>query len=175
MVTMGQIEEKTRAYAKAREEVAIRVNEIEDEMAAIKKRHMKSLKMAVSFMAETMSELKGAIEDSPELFEKPRTIIMHGIKVGYMKGRGELMWDDDDKVVGLIRKYFPEQAEVLVKTVDMPIKKALSQLSVQDLKRIGVTVIETGDQTVIKSTDSEIDKFVSALMKEDEIKEAKAA
>ena len=76
--------------------------------------------------------------------------------------------DDKDQVVRLIKKHFPEQADVLIKTVEKPIKGAIQQLPVADLKRIGVTVEETGDVVVIKSTDSEIDKLVSALLEQND-------
>ena len=96
---------------------------------------------------------------------------MYGVKVGFEKGKGRIEWDDDDTVVRLIEKHFPEQADILIKTKKKPAKKALAQLSVAELKKLGVTVEETGDQVVIKSTDSEIDKLVTALLKGDEIDE----
>ena len=42
-------------------------------------------------------------------------------------------------------------------------------MSVSDLKKIGVTVIETGDEVFIKPTDSEIDKLINALLKDEEL------
>lgn len=105
------------------------------------------------------------------MFDTPRTVVFYGIKVGLQKGKGAIEWDDDAQVVKLIEKHFPEQADVLIKTTKKPVKKALAQLTVAELKKLGIVVEETGDQVVIKSTDSEIDKLVNALLKEDEIKE----
>ena len=76
-------------------------------------------------------------------------------------------WEDDSQVVKLIQKHFPEQFDVLVKTIEKPIKDSLANLSVADLKRIGVTVTDSGDCVVIKSMDSEIDKLVDALLKDE--------
>jgi hypothetical protein len=68
-------------------------------------------------------------------------------------------------VVTLIEKSFPKaQADLLIKTTKKPIKKALEDLDVGALKRIGCRVVETGDEIVIKPADSEVDKIVTALL-----------
>ena len=175
MATMNQIEKLTKDFSEARRALAERVQTLEDEITALKRKYLPGIRKAVEIASERQSSLSAAIEDSPELFLKPRTWLFHGIKIGYQKGKGELQWEDTEQVIKLIKKHFPEQAEILIKTKEEPARNALAKLSVHDLKRIGVTVIETGDQVIIKSTDSEIDKLVNALLKEDEIKEIKEA
>jgi hypothetical protein len=69
-------------------------------------------------------------------------------------------------VVARIKKHLPEQADVLIKLKETPVKDALAQLSAAELKKLGVTVSEAGDQVVVKPVDSEVDKMVDALMKE---------
>ena len=88
-----------------------------------------------------------------------------GIKVGYAKGKGALSFDDADSVVARIKKHLPEQADVLIRTKEAPVKEALAQLSAAELKKIGVTLSEAGDQTVVRPVDSEVDKMVDALLK----------
>ena len=80
------------------------------------------------------------------------------------KGKGKICIDDPAMAIKLIRKHFPEQADVLIKTEEKPVAKAIGQLTVPELKRIGGTVEEAGDQVVIKPTDSEVDKLISALI-----------
>ena len=41
----------------------------------------------------------------------------------------------------------------------------VQELSAAELKKIGVTVTDAGDQTVVKPVDSEVDKMVDALLK----------
>ena len=87
--------------------------------------------------------------------------------MGFRKGTGGIDWSDDDQTVKLIEKHFPKtQAELLIKTTKKPIKKALADLDVADLKRIGCTVESTGDVVFIKPADSTVDKHVNALLKE---------
>jgi hypothetical protein len=173
MATLAEIEKLTREYAQARRVLAERVQELENAINELKRKALPYIRRAAEAASERQAVLKIAIEESPELFQKPRTVIFHGVKVGFQKGKGELKWESAEQVVRLIKKHFPEQAETLIKVKETPVKTALAQLSVQELKKIGVEVNETGDEVVIKSTDSEIDKLVAALLKEDEVKETK--
>jgi hypothetical protein len=133
------------------------------------------MKIQVSIAKEKKLILSNAIEESPDLFIKPRTIIFHGIKIGLEKGKGKIEWSDDDQVVRLIEKNFPEQVDILIQTKKKPLKKALANLSVQDLKKLGITVEDIGDIVVIRPVDSDVDKLVEALLKEDANKEVEDA
>jgi len=168
MASLGEIEKLTKSFADARQQLADRVRGLEDEIEAVKRKKMTGIRNAVNNVLEKQSELKAALEESRPLFIKPRTKLFHGVKVGFQKAKGKISWDDDKLVVKLIKKHLTDQADILIKTKEKPIKKALANLPAADLKKIGVTVGDTGDQVVIESTDSEIDKFVDALLKEDD-------
>ena len=58
----------------------------------------------------------------------------------------------------------PKRLKDLVKITETPIKSALSKLSGDELKRLGVTVEDAGDEVTIKPLDSDIDKIVAALL-----------
>lgn len=174
-MTILEVEAKTKSYADARDAVSAIVSAVEEEIAAVKKRHMARLKKAVGIMAERQSELKATIEENSELFAKRRTQVFYGIKVGLQKQKGEITWTDETQVLKLIHKHFPDMEDSLIKTTEKPIKSALAQLPAADLKKLGVTISDDGDVVVIRATDSEIDKLVEALLKDEEIKEAKEA
>jgi hypothetical protein len=127
---------------------------------------MPLIKKWVERAAAEQAILEALIKESPELFDKPRTIVLFGIKVGLGKGKGKIEWESASSVVRLIKKHFPEQADLLIKTTEKPLKKALAQLSVAELKKLGIQVDETDDQVIIKSVDSEIDKLVAKLLEE---------
>ena len=172
MPTLTDIEKLTKAFSEARQQLADRIRTLEEEIQTIKRRRLPIIRNTVNIVTEKQSILKAAIEDSRPLFIKPRTVIFHGVQVGLQKAKGKISWSDDEQVVKLIKKHLPDQADVLIKTIEKPVKDALKNLPAADLKRIGVTVNETGDQVVIKSTDSEIDKFVDALLKEENLEKA---
>jgi hypothetical protein len=174
MATLGDIERLTKDYADWREQLSDAVRALEDEISAVKRTHITAIKRKVAAVTERQAALKAAIEESKDLFKKPRTMIIHGIKVGFQKSKGEMKWVDANQVVRLIKKHFPDLVETLIKTTETPVKAALGQISAADLKRIGVTIEDDGDFVVIKSTDSEIDKFVDALLKDDDEQEKSA-
>jgi hypothetical protein len=162
---------QTEIYAKRHSELALRVGTLTKEIDALKRKHMKSIVTAVAAANEARAELKSAIEENKAEFEKPKTRTFFGIKVGYRKLVGTLSWSDSEKVVELIEKHFPDQAEVLIKTEKSPLKKPLEQLPGADLKRLGITVGEDSDEVVIKATGSDIEKAVEALLKDSGVDE----
>jgi hypothetical protein len=178
MVTMEKIEKLTGDTADARERLAETVRTLEDKMEALKRQYLPGIKVQVGIAAQEKADLEAAIKDSKELFKRPRTVIISGIRVGLAKGKGKIEIEKGaaDHIVALIEKYFPEQAEILIKTKKTPVKSALDGLSASELKKLGIQVEDTGDQVVIKPTDSQIEKLVDKLLKEkDEETEEDAA
>jgi hypothetical protein len=169
MATLSEIEKLAKEFSEAREFLKDRVSLLEHNIAEAKRKMLPGIRKGVETAAARKQALFDAIAESQELFVKPKTVIFHGIKLGYQKGKGEITWENTEQVVRLIEKNFPDQAETLIQITKKPLKTALAQLSVQDLKKIGVTVVETNDEVFIKPTDSEIDKLINALLKDEEI------
>ena len=163
---LNEIERQAKKYAQAREQLAGIVTAMNDGIEAIKRDNMKRLKKAVAEAAEQKDALKALIESSPDAFIKPRSVILHGIKLGFQKGKGKIEWADADQVIRLIKKHFPEQADVLIATSEKPAKEALAQLTAAELKKLGISVTEGGDAVFIKPADSAVDKMVDALLKD---------
>lgn len=164
------IESLTAAYVDRRRALADRVRKLNDEIEAAKHRHLPIIRNFAATLAEDESRLRAEIASSPNLFENPRTVVVAGVKIGFQKGKGALVWEDDDTVVKLIRKNFPDEADALIKKVETPIKAALNNLAAADLKKIGVAVEGAGDQVVIKPADGEIEKLVAMYLKDAESK-----
>lgn len=165
MPTLAEIESRAQKYAVARDTLRGLVETLKEGMDALQKQHLPGIRKALNKAAEQEAELKALVEQAPGLFVKPKSVIFHGIKLGFQKGKGKIEWDDADRVVALIRKHFPEQADVLIATSERPAKDALAQLSVAELKKLGVSVTEAGEAVFVKPTDSAVDKMVESLMK----------
>jgi len=162
-----------RQYAEAREVLAARVMKLEAETAALRNRLLPGIKAAAAAAADRQALLSAEISSHPDLFTKPRTMTLRGIKIGYQKGKGKISWDDDDKVVAAIRRTFAlDKADALLRIKEEPIKAALEQLPAAELKRLGVQVVEAGDQIVIKAIDGDVDKLVARILKEGAVDEA---
>lgn len=165
---MERTEQLTQNYRQRYDVLADRVQDLEGEVEKLKRRRLPGIKSAVHAAAQARDELQAHIEQHPELFDRPRTVVIAGIRVGLMKGKGKIEFDAAEKVVRLIRKHLPDQADSLIRVTEAPVKKALGNLSTAELKRIGCTVEETADQVVIKPVDGDVDKLVNALLKEAE-------
>ena len=165
---LSELEKLVKDYADARKVLSERVMNMTDEIYTIRSKYVPGIKRIAGTVAEKLAILVEAIMDNKYFFVKPRTLILHGIKIGLQKAKGQLSWDDDAQVVKLIKKHFPEQADVLIHTEEVPVKSALAQLPAKDLERLGITIENTNDEPVVKSTDDNIDKFVNTLLKEDD-------
>lgn len=163
-ITLADIEKATKAYSESRGGLSNCIATLNEEIDALKKQHMPLIKRALNRTAEKHLALDAMLKASPELFVKPRSVIFHGIKVGYAKGKGGIGFDSAEAVIKLIEKHFPDQADVLIKTKKTPIKKALANLEVGQLKKLGCTVLDTGDVAFITAVDSEVEKLVDALL-----------
>lgn len=174
MATMKEIDELVCAFAARREALAGSMMAFREEQSALERKHFGRLKRLAVQTKEAEAAVKAAIAQAPELFERPRSIVLHGVKLGYRKASGKIDWEDDDQVVKLIRKHFPEQVDLLIRTIEKPVKDTLAQLSAAELKRVAVTVEDTGDVPFVKPIDSEVEKALKALMKElpEEVEEA---
>ena len=168
-VSLATIEQAAKRYADRRSELGDIVRLLNYQVDLIKRAALADIKRAVARTADTHSALRSLLETTPGLFVKPRTVIFHGIKCGWEKGKGKVVFEDSDKVCQLINKHFPELAEHLVIIKETPNKKALAELPASDLKRLGITIEDTGDAVVIRAVDTTVDKIVNALLAEAEV------
>lgn len=166
-MTLLDINSLAKAYAERRRLLADRLTALERDLNAIKAKHMKELKRHVALTAETASDLHNAIDDARDLFRKPKTQILHGIKVGLRKGVGKLDWEDDEDVVAKIEKHFKdadEAAQYLI-VKKKPSADALEDLDAATLKKFAIVVVDTGEQVVVKAVESDVEKLIKALLK----------
>lgn len=166
--TMKEIEDLTKDFADKRAALAHEMETLEGAIARLKDSRRAAIRELVGDLATSHSRLELAVEDSPALFKRPKTHILHGIKVGFRKEPGKVSFENAGQVVKLIRKHLAELADTLIKTTETPVKSALAQLSGAELKKIGATITDSSDAVLIKPADSEIDKWIDALLADDE-------
>lgn len=161
------IDVRAKLYADQRAVLAGFVTDFKDAQEKLLAKHLPAIRKAAARCAELRDNLHHEIAGRPSLFVKPRTMTLHGVKVGMKKGTGALEWDDDEVIVARIRKHCPvEQHATLIQVTEKPVVDALKQLDVKLLAKLGITVEATGDCVVIKAADSEVDKAVKAILKE---------
>lgn len=163
-VTLERVQEATTALARARVDLREVLTECNTEVDQVKARFMPRLKELASTVRQAHELVFALVDAGRNLFEKPRTRVFDDIKVGLRKQKGKVEWEDADLVVARIKKHFPEQADILIRTKEEPNKEALQSLTAADLKKLGVSVVADCDAVEIKDTASEIDKLVDALL-----------
>jgi len=169
---LDEISDAARVLGERRDHLAKLVKALTTGLEALKTDSLPAMRIAIAEASTAWESLKALIEANPNLFVKPRTVALHGIKVGYAKGKGGLEIEDPERTVKLIKKHMPDQADVLIATEETPVKDALAQLSAEQLKKLGVNVKGTADQVVIRPADGEVDKLVKALIKAETEEEA---
>ena len=168
-ITMETIESQAKAFANARNELAERVNALREEQEAAKRRRLQGIRNSLERVTATHAELKVSLEASPQLFEKPKTRVLHGIRVGWMKQKGKLEIADAEVCIAALRRVLGEEAGAYIKVTEAPIRSALANLPAKDLKRCGVTLTDDVDAVVIKAADGDLDKLLDALIGDAEL------
>src|SRR3989442_1674414 len=84
MFRLAAVESLCQRLAEARAELEVEIQLVQAELASIRDKHLRGLKRLAAGVAEREAILRAAIESAPNLFIKPRTVIFHGVKVGFV-------------------------------------------------------------------------------------------
>ena len=173
-MSLDELTARAKALADARTELGRLCQELNAQLEAMKAERMPAIRDAMDLAILAWQRLESGIQAAPALFVKPRTVAAHGITFGLEKGKGAIKVADEARTVALIRKHLGDQAAVLIAVRETPVKKALQQLAAADLRRVGVEVIDAGDQVVIRPAPSDVDKLVKALVRAEVAEDATA-
>lgn len=179
MATLPDIQKKAQTLSELRDKLSALFLTLESNLTTVKNGSITDIRRVARQVAAAHNDLADLIKASPELFQKPRSYVVEGIKFGLQASNGSLEWDDDAKVCERIERLAEageipaDQVELLVATTRKPVANALRQLEPKVLRRLGVTQEGSGDQPLIKSVDSSIEKAVTSVINA-AIKEAQA-
>lgn len=161
---MSEIEALASAYGADRESLAVMLLGMQAKLAEVRNLYIPQLRKLVGTAKASRLALHQAVDANRALFAQPRSRIFYDIRVGLKKGAGKVSFENAARVVKLIEKHLPDQAELLIATEKKPVKAALAQLAQADLKRIGCEISGTGDQVLVQPVNSQVEKLVEALM-----------
>lgn len=165
---LESIDRLTEEHARNYNALAETMADLDGRIKALKADYVPTLRNLANAVKESHFVLNYAIAKAPNLFNKPRTHVLHGFEVGLRKMKGATVFKDEEKAIALIKKHFPDQADVLIAVKESIVKEAAGQLAAADLKKIGGEVTDPTDQVVIKSAIGDVTKIVDALLKEGE-------
>lgn len=167
-MTLIDIAGLCRAYAAARE----RLGETAEQIRALQRQalrvRLRGLRNRAAEVSAARDALRAAVAAHPELFVRPRTRALEGVKVGYRKMPGRIVCDEA-RAVARIRKLHPEREADLVRVRESLDRAALRRLDSQTLASIGVSIADVEDEIVIAAAGADIDRLVDAML--DEVKD----
>ena len=169
MTGLNEIETITKEFSDANDALTGLKKELNSEIEEVRSKYFKKIKSSIEKIIAAKTELEQSIISNKHLFEKPRTMVFSGVRIGFQKSKDKITWDDDGRLISLIEKKIdPLAAKILVKTEKKPVKDAISKLDESELRKIGCKIEKGADKVLIKTLDTEIDKFVGSLVKETE-------
>jgi hypothetical protein len=165
-VTIADIEKRAAVHASARAELANELDALRNELESTKKKHIRSIKILAAAAAQTEADLRTAIEMAPELFKRPKTLTLHGIKVGYRTAHGKIVFEDEETTIKLIRRHFKDKEDLLIRVKESVNKDGLKTLTEAELSKASCRVAGAGDRVVLEPVDDEVEKLVSKLIQD---------
>ncbi len=162
---MTDIETAAAEFAAANAEMARLVGEAGEAIGTIRHKYSTPLKDAYAAVKMKRKALERLIDRRRDLFVRPRTRILHGIRLGVTKDRGAVHYDcDEDVMVARIRATLGDKAEDLIAITEKPIKKQLALQDEKVLRKLGVEVREDTDSVLIKPAANDVEKAAQAFL-----------
>lgn len=164
--TLKDIELLCRRFAERETALADKVAKLKADVHVVQRQHVRGLKVAAAQVAEAENDLEEAVKAAPELFKRPKSRTLHGVKCGYRKNKGTTKVVDEEKTIKLSRKLYPDECEAWIVQTETVSKAVLQNQPTKVLKAIGVHTTKACDVPFVQSIDSELEKFVKALVDE---------
>ena len=158
------LERLARELARANETLEVAVNDADQELARVRRRHHQGIKRAVDRYVRARGVLLDFVREHQELFRRPRTRVVEGVKVGIRKQKGKLVIENAGRVVERIERRYGSEAEHYLATTVRPLKSALEKLTAQELKALGVRVTEDPDAPVADPVEGDAERMARELI-----------
>ncbi len=163
--TMPELEPLCRSYDAECVKLEEMIAELEADLENVKQKHLRGLKRQAGVVAAREAELYSGVEQSPGLFEKPRTVTMHGTKIGFTTSAGRLEWEcEDATLLERIKARFGRSAGEYIRIKEEPNKDALKLLAPADMQKIGCRIEGAGDVVIVKRVAGDVEKLINKLI-----------
>jgi len=165
-MTIQDIERMTEDYARERGFLLEILRDEEKALDRIRREYVPVIAKKIKLVKNAHAALWSGIEQNPHIFLQPKTFTFSDVRVGYQKGRGKISWENEERVLKCVKKYFPDRLDILIRTKETPNKDALAGYPARFLQECGIEILEAGDEVVVRPVDSEDEKRLNALLKE---------
>ena len=163
---MQEIVALARAFAAAREATETLAEDIGAVQRKALSGRLRALRSRVAEQAASEEALRAAIRARPDLFVRPRTVAVDGIRFGLRKQPGAVALGDEAQAIRRLRARLPGRAEALIRVRETLDCQALRRLPAAELAQIGVTIERATDEVTIAGAPSDLDRLVAALLED---------
>lgn len=164
MQPMDAIEEKAEDYSVARDLLEMELRSMNEALELVRLRYLPELKKRAAATRRELAALQALIEANPELFKRPRTVEVHGVKLGYRSLPRKVA--PGPNTVALIEKHCPEKVETMIEVTKKPISSTLQKLSPGERQKLGCVVTGGGDAILIKHSTDSLEKLLKKILEE---------
>lgn len=164
--TMDDVVALARGYARARNRLAGKTDGVREEQRAAVRRHMRWLRPLVAETSAAREALAAAIEAAPQLFDRPRTQSVDGVKFGLRKKPGRMAVADESAAIARLRKRLGAAAEGHIRVRESLVRDGLRELDARLLAAIGVSLTDAVDEVVVSAPRDDLDRLVESLMED---------
>lgn len=127
-VTMQRLEREVHALRQTLDGAAETLGAYEAEIAPIRDRYAPRIRRHAAEIAARKRGIGELIAAGVQLFRRPKSRVIHGIKIGVRKAADRWAWPDDAALVELIRaRCTPEQQEAYLVTTTVGRKDAIPE------------------------------------------------
>lgn len=125
------------------------------------------LRACAAAEADAHAALLAEVEARPDLFEKPKTRTISGVKFGWQQGKPSIHVEDEAETLKRIRKLLPpEQVELLIRTKEYLHKPSVLDLSMADLRRLKIDQVQPEPAPFAKPVSDGVDRLVALMLTE---------
>lgn len=153
-------------FSSAHTELAYLGQQMDAEIARLKAEFATRYRRAQAKVTDRYAALSQAIQAQPELWVKPRTQVVAGVKIGLAKGKGGIAYADEQTVVARIQKLFgDDEAAAYLHIKVTPDKEAIEKLTACQIAKLGCELVNTQDRVVISPVGGEMSTLARQLLK----------
>ena len=163
-MTLQAIEQAAATYRERLDHLLTEAEKLDAKLRRIKAQHASTLRQAANGAANAQAELERLVDEHPDLFTKPKTRTIHGIKVGVRTTPAALSVPDEAATIAKIEEVLPGYQGDLIQTKRSVVKKRLWDLGRSMLSNLGVSVVEATEETVVQPVERDGLKMADQLL-----------
>ena len=144
-------------------------------IAAVEGEYLPEIRKLAGLVARRRAALLANVAEHPADWERPKSTVLHGWKLGWRKQPGTLFVDDEPSVIAKLRAVLKAAAAPLIRVKESLDKAALRDQPADVLAKCGVTLAADTDEPFVTRVGGDVEKAVADLLKRAEAREAARA